>query len=145
MEVGRIGPAFYRRITEHPAGRNCRMEESTGKTGLLDSVRDDIVSAQHLTKKKARKAEDSSIRDSEIPNWGVFLITHIFRFAQYRLPLAVTEYIVYHDTFGGESVYYVCPRCGITLDREYQAYCDRCGQRLDWKRINKAVCRHCTH
>lgn len=120
------------------------MEESTGKTGLLDSVRDDIVSAQHLTKKKARKAEDSSIRDFEIPNWGIFLITHIFCFAQYRLPLAVTEYIVYHDTFGGESVYYVCPRCEITLDREYQAYCDRCGQRLDWKGINKAVYRHRT-
>ena len=74
-----------------------------------------------------------------------FLIGHVFRFVKYRLPLTVTEYILYQDSFCGESVYYVCPRCEITLDREYQAYCDRCGQRLDWKRINNAVCCHCTH
>lgn len=120
------------------------MKESGGNTSLLDSIRDDIASAQHLSRKEARKTEDSGIRDFEIPNWGVFLITRIFRFAQYRLPLTVTEYILYHDTLGGESVYYVCPRCGITLDRDYQTFCDRCGQRLDWKGIDNAKCRQRT-
>lgn len=33
----------------------------------------------------------------------------------------------------------VCPRCQCTLDREYQLYCDRCGQALDWKHFNKAI------
>lgn len=33
----------------------------------------------------------------------------------------------------------ICPACEITLEREYQKYCDRCGQCLDWKRFDKAV------
>ena len=33
----------------------------------------------------------------------------------------------------------VCPRCAITLDREYQSYCDRCGQHLDWSNFHKAT------
>ena len=32
-----------------------------------------------------------------------------------------------------------CPRCGITMERKYQAYCDRCGQRLGWKGFGKAA------
>lgn len=27
----------------------------------------------------------------------------------------------------------VCPKCNSTIPREYQAYCDRCGQALKWK------------
>ena len=37
------------------------------------------------------------------------------------------------------GTYPVCPRCKFTLDREYQRFCDRCGQRLDWSRYDKAV------
>ena len=33
----------------------------------------------------------------------------------------------------------VCPQCRMTLDREYQAYCDRCGQALSWKAFHKAL------
>lgn len=33
----------------------------------------------------------------------------------------------------------ICPRCQRTLDREYQSFCDRCGQALDWKHFNKAI------
>lgn len=28
--------------------------------------------------------------------------------------------------------YYVCPNCNCTFEREYQSYCDRCGQKLAW-------------
>ncbi len=39
----------------------------------------------------------------------------------------------------GEAAYPVCPRCSITLEREYQAFCDRCGQRLDWEGFEDAA------
>ncbi len=39
----------------------------------------------------------------------------------------------------GITGYPVCPRCGITMEREYQTYCDRCGQCLDWKGFPKAT------
>ena len=29
--------------------------------------------------------------------------------------------------------YYICPRCNVTMEREFIAYCDRCGQCLNWK------------
>lgn len=53
----------------------------------------------------------------------------------YRRPLAVKKVLVYH---GGYS-YPVCPKCNMTLDREYMNFCDRCGQMLDWKGYRKAV------
>ena len=50
----------------------------------------------------------------------------------FRIPLTVSEYRQFNDREG----YWVCPRCDITLDREYQAYCDRCGQCLDWELVD---------
>ena len=49
----------------------------------------------------------------------------------YRQPMRVTQvkYFPYYDSL---TSYPVCPRCSRTLEREYQTYCDRCGQRLDW-------------
>ena len=51
----------------------------------------------------------------------------------YRISMAVTESFVCAEGYE----YPVCPRCGITLEREYQAYCDRCGQALDWKKYGR--------
>ncbi len=53
----------------------------------------------------------------------------------FRLPMAVTEI----HQFQNGSTYPVCPRCRITLDREYQNYCDRCGQALNWKSYGSAL------
>ncbi len=39
----------------------------------------------------------------------------------------------------GADSYPVCPRCECTLDREYQLFCDRCGQALSWKRFSSAA------
>lgn len=33
-----------------------------------------------------------------------------------------------------QYAYPVCPGCRMTIDREYQSYCDRCGQKLVWIR-----------
>ena len=57
----------------------------------------------------------------------------------YRQPMPVRELIRYRS---GET-FPVCPRCGTSMEREYQNYCDRCGQRLSWRRLRQAqvVCR----
>ena len=52
----------------------------------------------------------------------------------YRIPMQVTKLRKYRAT-----VYYICPRCNITMEREFMAYCDRCGQYLSWKNHKKAV------
>ena len=53
---------------------------------------------------------------------------------QYRQPMQVRELARYRS--GG--TFPVCPRCGSAMEREYQNYCDRCGQRLGWREIRRA-------
>ena len=48
-----------------------------------------------------------------------------------QIPMAVREVYCFRESTGVFS-YPVCPHCHITMEREYQNYCDRCGQRLDW-------------
>ena len=52
----------------------------------------------------------------------------------YRAPMRVREYRIYSDN----SCFSVCPRCNSSLEVDYQAYCDRCGQALNWKKYHKA-------
>ena len=53
----------------------------------------------------------------------------------FRLPMAVAE----SRFICGLGCYPVCPYCKLTLDREYQHFCDRCGQELDWKDYSNAI------
>lgn len=53
----------------------------------------------------------------------------------YRTARDVTEVMQFPD--GDE--YAICPRCKITLEREYQKFCDRCGQKLNWHSYDKAT------
>lgn len=55
----------------------------------------------------------------------------------YRRPMSISQVMVFSTAYG-ESGYYICPRCGRTLEREFTAFCDRCGQRLDWRRYEEA-------
>ena len=64
---------------------------------------------------------------------GLFVVL-----ASYRIKMPVREVMVFKNGDG----YYICPRCDITLDREFVAYCDRCGQRLGWKGYRKAKVVH---
>ena len=35
--------------------------------------------------------------------------------------------------FGGSfTTFPVCPRCKYNIDREYQPFCENCGQKMDW-------------
>ena len=52
----------------------------------------------------------------------------------YRIPMTVTEIHIYRE----RCSYPLCPRCKITMEREYQSFCDRCGQRLDWNNFEDA-------
>lgn len=52
----------------------------------------------------------------------------------YRQPMAVLE-LARH---GSGGLFPLCPRCGSAMEREYQGYCDRCGQRLDWRGLPRA-------
>ena len=52
----------------------------------------------------------------------------------YRTPMQVTKLRKFRTT-----AYYICPRCNITIEREFMSYCDRCGQCLGWKQYKKAV------
>lgn len=52
----------------------------------------------------------------------------------YRVPMPVREALSF---FNGD-IYPLCPQCRETIDRDYQRYCDRCGQRLNWKKYREA-------
>lgn len=52
----------------------------------------------------------------------------------YRQPMPVRELARYRS---GDT-YPICPQCGSTMEREYQNYCDRCGQHLGWKQLGRA-------
>lgn len=57
-------------------------------------------------------------------------------FAKFRFEYPVTEIMIFQSA-QGKTGYYVCPRCRMTLEREFMNYCDRCGQRLGWKDYKK--------
>lgn len=66
-------------------------------------------------------------------------ITRLFLEAiTYRVPLSVTKVIVYRDG----TTYPICPRCLMSLDREYMSFCDRCGQKLNWDLLGYAKICH---
>ncbi len=56
----------------------------------------------------------------------------------FRKQLPVTHIRCYRNIYGLTG-FPVCPRCRLTLEREYQAYCDRCGQCLGWKTFSRAT------
>ena len=55
-----------------------------------------------------------------------------------RLRSAFLARSVAEQVWLGESIYYLCPGCGIPLPREYMHYCDCCGQKLEWNAVEDA-------
>ena len=56
----------------------------------------------------------------------------------YRTPMPVTA-VRYYPACPDLFTYPLCPRCGLTMEREYQRFCEHCGQALDWKDLSKAI------
>lgn len=52
----------------------------------------------------------------------------------FRVPMPVTQIRLFQT----DGAYPVCPQCGISMEREHQSFCSRCGQRLDWKNYKRA-------
>ena len=58
----------------------------------------------------------------------------------FREPMNVTHIRCFREPCPcGYTSFPVCPRCNTALEREYQSYCDHCGQRLNWKSFSKAT------
>lgn len=114
----------------HPAERNLRMEKSNRGVALKERE-------VQLTQEQFPLLQSYG---QAAPKPIAFLLKQVYSVISYRCPITVREYIAHRDAFGFESVYYICPRCDVSLEREYQAYCDRCGQKLNWRRIHKAKC-----
>lgn len=64
----------------------------------------------------------------------VILSNLLIPLAGYRTKMAVAEIMIFPDG----NRYYVCPRCNVTMEREFMNFCDRCGQCLDWAEHKKA-------
>ena len=47
----------------------------------------------------------------------------------FRIPLPVTEFVYFPHN---RTLFPRCPRCNITLEREYMQFCTNCGQLLSW-------------
>ena len=65
------------------------------------------------------------------------LSAEAFHQLSFRRPLKVLQVRCFPQQ-GWTAVYPVCPRCGVTMEREYQHFCDRCGQKLDWSIFSQA-------
>lgn len=75
--------------------------------------------------------KETAIEKQGYSSW--FALFLCYTLLGYRAKLQIREVI---QLRGG--AYYLCPRCRISLDRDFQSFCDRCGQHLDWKSYRKA-------
>lgn len=57
----------------------------------------------------------------------------------YRATLQVRYYRQQPSFNCPSSTFPVCPRCHSTIEREYQSFCDRCGQKLGWDYFHYAT------
>ena len=55
----------------------------------------------------------------------------------YRVPMMVKDMLIFRR-YPENDIYYRCPRCQKLLSRDFLAYCDSCGQCLDWRGYRKA-------
>ena len=56
----------------------------------------------------------------------------------YRTSMSITECWQH-----GNELYYICPRCGVFLIRDFISYCDNCGQHLGWEKYRHAKIIYC--
>lgn len=68
----------------------------------------------------------------------MLILSSVLQEMAFREPMPVTHIRCFSCTYGVTG-FPLCPQCGITMEREYQSYCNRCGQQLDWKDFSDAT------
>ena len=103
-------------------------------------VKGDVKSCESLLDEGMNAYTESENDFDTLQDFSKFIciIFDLLSAPTYRLPKKVTE--IY--AFPTMCSYALCPRCKITLEREYQRFCDRCGQRLDWSKYDEAEIRY---
>ena len=107
------------------------------KSAILKTISSKISTYLHAI--DADPQEDDSDFDDE--EWMecptkptlAHIIIDLLLSPTYRLPRTVTAVRIYRD----ENIFSVCP-CDVCIEREYQGYCHRCGQYLDWSKLEEA-------
>ncbi len=111
------------------------MKTQLKKFAFLKTISSKI--GAHLHKIDAVPQEDDSDFDDE--EWMecptkptlAHIILDLLLSPTYHLPRTVTAVRIYRD----ENIFSVCPRYGVCIEREYQGYCHRCRQHLDWSKL----------
>ena len=109
--------------------RNWSYEAATERCGLSSRYVGDIV--RRKTAPTIRTLEKLCAGFQLLPN-DLLVKPALTQELVFRVPMVVTQCRGRHTVLGF-ATYPICPHCQITLEREYQAYCDRCGRRLRWK------------
>lgn len=117
-------------------------ERPLGQTSLSNEAwaEGDVISCESLLDESMNACTESENGFDTLQDFSKFIciIFDLLSAPTYRLPKKVTE--IY--AFPTMCSYALCPRCKITLEREYQKFCDRCGQRLDWSKYDEAEIRY---
>ena len=58
--------------------------------------------------------------------------------AEYELTFRVPMRVTTVRLFQSGDTYAVCPKCQLSLNREFMAFCDVCGQKLSWRQFGMA-------
>ena len=108
--------------------RNWSYEAAAERCGLSSRYVGDIV--RRKTAPTIRTLEKLCAGFQLLPN-DLLVKPALTQELVFRVPMVVTQCRGRHTVLGF-ATYPICPHCQITLEREYQAYCVRCGQRLSW-------------
>lgn len=76
-------------------------------------------------------------------NWNLDVLPtqmlyELLLYPTYRIPMRVKTVCSYK--WGVK--FPQCPRCGSTMEHEYQLFCDRCGQRPNWSKFEEIEVRY---
>ena len=110
-------------------------EEASERCQLSSRYFSDIV--RKKTSPTLKTLEKICLGFDVTPN-DLLLFPIISQNTYLSFPLPVTKVLCFRDKTGQQNSYALCPGCGTTLEREYQHYCDRCGQHLSWKHYSSA-------
>lgn len=74
-------------------------------------------------------------------NWNMRPTRILYELAlshTYQIPMKVKKVCSYK--WGAD--FPKCPKCGSTMERDFQRFCDRCGQRLNWSEFDEFEVKH---